>query len=238
LSKTAVAVRHVAFEDLDLLAPLLERRGYAIAYRDGWDLAGLDPLAPDLMVVLGGPIGVYEIDAYPFLAEEIAMVAARLAAGRPTLGVCLGAQLMARALGARVYPSGLKEIGWAPIRLTEAGRRSPLAALGDGDAHVLHWHGDTYDLPAGAECLANSDLVEQQAFAVDRHALALQFHIEASARGLERWYIGHTVEIAGAAGVSVAGLRQKTAAHAEACARRGERAIAAWLDGLTSARKR
>ena len=106
-------------------------------------------LAPDLLIVLGGPIGVYETETYPFIADEIAAIAARLAADKPMLGICLGAQMMAAALGARVAPGPVKEIGWAPLHLTAAGEKSVLAPL--GATPVLHWHGDNCELPAGCD---------------------------------------------------------------------------------------
>jgi GMP synthase (glutamine-hydrolysing) len=105
--KTAIAIRHVHFEDLGSLEPALERAGYRIRYADYGvdDIAALDPVAPDLVVVLGGPIGAYEDDLYPNLKHELNLLEMRLGANRPTIGICLGAQLMARALGARVYPT-------------------------------------------------------------------------------------------------------------------------------------
>ncbi|GAB6054411.1 glutamine amidotransferase [Magnetospira thiophila] len=230
--KTAVALRHVLFEDLDLLGPLLTERGYAVGYLEAWQAAALDPLAADLLVVLGGPIGVYEEAQYPFLSDELRLIEARLQAGRPTLGICLGCQLMARALGARVYPSGLKEIGWAPLDLTDAGQQSVLAPLGEGDRHVLHWHGDTFDLPDGARHLARSARVENQAFAWGDHAMALQFHVEATAVGLERWYVGHALEIATTEGLDPKGLRRDADIHAAACNARGTRFLGDWLDSL------
>lgn len=227
--KQAIALRHVAFEDLDALGPLLEERGYAISYCEAPtdDLAApaLDEAA--LVVVLGGPVGAYEAASYPFLAAETALIARRLGAGKRVLGLCLGAQLMAQALGARVFPSGAKEIGWAPVVLTAAGRAGPLAALDRGP--VLHWHGDTFDLPRGALHLAATDATLNQAFAWERHGLGLQFHVETTARGLERWYVGHAVELA-QAGLCVPQLRAEAARHAPALVAAGRRAIGAWLD--------
>jgi len=138
--KRALALRHVAFEDLGSLEPVLAGRGFEIAYAEAPTADFAEPGAADadLLVVLGGPIGVYDTADYPFLGPETQLIARRLAAGRPTLGICLGCQLMARALGARVFPSGLKEIGWAPVRLTEAGRQSPLAPLAEAEAMVMH----------------------------------------------------------------------------------------------------
>lgn len=230
--RSATAIRHVAFEDLGSFGPLLERRGYRIGYREAGidDIAAIDPAGPDLLIVLGGPIGVYDDPDYPFLRDEIRLLERRLAAGKPTLGICLGAQLMARALGARVYPGGRKEIGWSPLALTAAGRDSCLAALAPEKTRVLHWHGDTFDLPEGATLLASTPLFPHQAFSAGPRALALQFHAEVTAPGLERWLIGHAGEIAATPGVSVRSLRGDTAAQAPALERQGEAMLDLWLD--------
>lgn len=228
---TALALRHVAFEDLGSFAPLLAARGFTIRYAEV-PLGQLDADAAanaELLVVLGGPIGACEEESYPFLGAEIAVLAARLRAERPVLGICLGAQLMARALGAAVAPGPAKEIGWAPLALTEAGRASCLRHL-DG-APVLHWHGDRFELPAGATRLAATPLCPNQAFASGVRALALQFHPEATAAGLEAWFVGHAAEIAATPGVSAAGLRADSARFAPELARRAEHLLADWLAG-------
>ncbi len=231
-SPRAVAIRHLAFEDLGILEPLLVERGYAVEYRE----AGLDELAADavgaadVLVVLGGPIGVGDVDRYPFLAEELDVITSRLAAGRPVLGVCLGAQLSAAALGARVAPTGRVEIGYAPLSLTAEGLGSPLAAV--GATPVLHWHGDAFEIPDGAKRLAETPGFPNQAFALDRHVLALQFHLEADPARIEQWLIGHTAELA-AHGIDPAAIRRDAARHGAELAARGREVFAGWLDGLT-----
>ncbi len=229
-SRTAIALRHVPFEDLGCFAAPLAAAGYDLRYLE----AGRDDLAAaaaaDLLVVLGGPIGVYEDAAYPFLAEEISLVERRLARDLPVLGICLGAQMMARALGSRVYPGNGKEIGWSRLNLTAAGSRSALAPLA-ADVPVLHWHGDTYDLPAGAEHLAGSAQYPQQAFAYGRGGLALQCHIEVDTAAIEAWLIGHACELAGA-GIDPAALRAASRQHGPRLAPVARTAMQEWLAGL------
>jgi len=227
-----VAIRHVAFEDLGLLDPLLRERGHSVQVLDAGvdDLGGLDPLAPDLLVVLGGPIDAPDAAQYPFLAIEVDLLHTRLTADRPTLGLCLGAQLMALALGATVHPGPEKEIGWAPIALTAAGAESCLRHLDAAQTPVLHWHGDTFTLPAGAVHLASTPVCPNQAFGIGRTGLALQFHAEAAGRSLERWFIGHTLEIAQTPGISVAQLRADTQRHSDGMIRQGRTCFSEWLD--------
>jgi GMP synthase (glutamine-hydrolysing) len=230
--KTAFAIRHVPFEDLGVLEALLSEAGYACRYAEAGleSFAALNPAPADLLIVLGGPIGANDTRDYPFLADELKLLEHRLDSGLPTLGICLGAQLMARTLGARVYPAHAKEIGWAPITLTSEGRRSCLRQL--EEVAVLHWHGDTFDLPDGTARLASTAICENQAFSLGRNILALQFHPEVTAARLERWYIGHAVEIAATAGVTVEQLRADAARQGAALEERARKCFAEWLAGL------
>jgi GMP synthase (glutamine-hydrolysing) len=138
---------------------------------------------------------------------------------------------MARALGARVYPTGVKEIGWGPLILRPAGCESALRHLGQDDTAVLHWHGDTSDLPAGATLLASTEICANQAFSWGRNALGFQFHPEATAARLEQWFIGHACEIA-AAKLSVATLRADTMRHAARLETQARKCFAEWLTSL------
>lgn len=228
-----IAIRHLCFEDLGTFADILLQRGLTLRYLDAGidDLAAVDPAAPALLVILGGPIGVNDGDDYPFLADEIALLQARLAADLPTLGICLGAQLIARALGSAVYPGPGKEIGWQPLQLTGAGRAGPMRHLDGALTSMLHWHGDTFDLPADATLLASTALCRHQAFARGNATLALQCHPEALSAQIERWLIGHTGEIA-AAGLSVKALRQDTALHGPVLETQARRFFAEWLEGI------
>lgn len=229
--KTALALRHVHFEDLGTLEPLLRERGFEPRYLDPCvdDLAAVDAAAPELLVVLGGPIGAFDDEAYPFLAGELRLIERRLASGRPLLGICLGAQLAARALGTRVGPMGYKEIGFGELVLTPEGRASVLAPL--AGVPVLHWHGDRFELPAGSRLLAGTEACAQQAFALGDAVLGLQFHLEADADRIERWLVGHCCEL-GQAGIDPRMLRAQAQRHGAALKAAARRAIGDWLDRL------
>lgn len=231
--REAIAIRHVAFEDLGTLAQSLQALGYGIGYVDaGREALSVERLAnADLLIVLGGPISANDETLYPFLVDERRAIEQRIEQGKPTLGLCLGAQLIARALGARVYPAGAPEIGWSTIELTQAGHDSCLRHL-DG-LPVIHWHGETFDLPPGAVHLARTASCEHQAFQLDGHTLALQFHPEVDAAGLESWYIGHTLELS-QAGIDINLLRQQSRERVPALAAAAHECLKEWLQQQTN----
>lgn len=230
--RLAVVIRHVPFEDLGNVEASLRAGRFRVVYHD----AGIDSLATirddvDLLIVLGGPIGAYQEASYPFIRDELRLLENRLAKDLPTLGICLGAQLMARALGANVHPGEHKEIGWAPLIFPSISQNAALDHL--QGVPVLHWHSDTFDVPAGAIHLASTEHYQNQAFSWGRNGLALQFHAEVSAGALERWYIGHACEIAVTTGISVAGLRAEAERHGALLQERAANLWQVWLSTLS-----
>jgi GMP synthase (glutamine-hydrolysing) len=194
--KSLIAIRHVDFEDLGSWESFLSK-DYKIKYIDAVDpaISLLRNENIDLLVILGGPIGVYQEKEYPFIKTEIALLEDRLKSDLPTLGICLGSQLIARALGAKVYPNHTKEIGWQSLNLTDTGKNSCIQYLGPEYTSMFHWHGDTFDLPSGTDLLASTNICKNQIFSFRKNVLAFQCHPEISAQQLEKWWIGHTAEL-------------------------------------------
>jgi GMP synthase-like glutamine amidotransferase len=144
----------------------------------------------DALIVMGGPMGVRDDTGLPWLRDEKALIRSAIDTGRMTVGICLGAQLMADVLGARVYRNAHREIGWMSVDLTAAAKTTGLFRGLPDRPVVFQWHGDTFDLPAGAVHLASSEGCCNQAFLAGRRALALQFHFESTEAGVEA-LIGH-----------------------------------------------
>jgi GMP synthase (glutamine-hydrolysing) len=230
--KTALVVRHVVFEGVAGYREPIEAAGYEIeripACETDW--ATLDILSPDLLVVMGGPMGAYETGEHPWLAAEIDAIRTRLAADRPTLGVCLGSQLIAAALSARVYPGPVREIGFSPLALTAASAGSPLRHVEGVD--VLHWHGDTFDLPDGVDLLASTPAFPNQAFRRGSNLLALQFHAEMGEDPRFHEWIEEGRDYLAGAKVDPVALSADHDRLGPPAVRAGRAMIAEWLVGL------
>ena len=230
--KCALIIRHVPVEGIAGFREPVEAAGYRIDRIEVTDprFGSLDLAQPDLLIMMGAPMSVYEQDRHPWIACQQRRLAARLALDRPTLGVCFGAQLMAAALGARVYRGAAKEVGFHPLTIAQVPEAAPLGHL--QGVPVLHWHGDTFDLPAGAQLLASSERYVHQAFARGRNVLGLQFHAEMGLDDrfdtwVEQW--PHDVD---AAGTTAAQLRADHARLGPPGVAAGRAMLTQWLAAL------
>lgn len=231
--KSALVIRHTPFEGIAGFRAPVEAAGYVIDRIDVTDPAfsDIDFDEPDLVAMMGGPMGVYETDAHPWIGCEIARLSRRIMLDRPTLGVCLGGQMIAAAMGARVFPGPVKEVGFAPLTVTDAGLASPLRHI--VDVPVLSWHGDTFDLPPGTELLASTPSYAHQGFRRGNNILALQCHPEMGEDPrFECWLEDEDYIVQ--AGLSVAQLRAQNAEHGAVAVAAGRRMIADWLDRLNT----
>lgn len=228
--KTVYAVQHIAFEDLGIFEDTLYQAGFRVRYFE----AGVDDLKQafehqGLVIILGGPISAYDTKDYPFLNTEIDYLKQRIDKNLPTLGICLGAQLIAQACDAKVYPGHQKEIGWSKLQLNQLSD-NPLHAL--ENTEVLHWHGDTFDLPQQATLLASSDVYPHQAFRIGTNILALQFHLETITDNIEKWLIGHTFELQHAK-IDILKLRSESQKFSPKLAQRAEIVLANFIKQLS-----
>ena len=232
MSKTALIVRHVPYEGIAGYRAPIEAAGYVLDRVDVADAAfdDTDLTQPDLVIVIGGPMGVYDVADHDWIPREIAGLRRRIQADRPTLGICLGSQMMAAALGADVYPGGRQEIGFAPVALTGDGAGSPLAEL--GETPMLHWHGDTFDLPAGTEWLARTDVYAHQAFRRGPNILALQFHGEMGVDPRIDAWISHSGDSMRGLGLCPRRMRDDYDRIGPQAMQAGQRMIAAWIAGI------
>ncbi len=177
---------HVPFEGPQAISKWAQKKGceetYTKFYED-YNLPSTDEF--DLLVIMGGPMGVYDDSEYPWLRDEKDFIKKSIDAGKACLGVCLGAQLLAQALGAKVHKNLYKEIGFFPVSLTPIGWNSPIFGRMPATFDALHWHGDTFDMPEGALHIASSSGCANQAFVFDNRIVGFQFHIESTREGLE-----------------------------------------------------
>lgn len=187
-----LALRHMYSGCMFNVETIFTKQGFSCSHIEGFttDFSKIDALEPDILVVMGGSMGVYEADLYPYLHHEIRILKERVAADKPTLGICLGSQLMAASQGCSVYKGKQgKEKGFFPVTLTEAGTQTPLVHFAPDKTRVLHMHGDTFDLPENATLLASTDLYKNQAYRIGKNCFATQFHPEFNHAGFENMMV-------------------------------------------------
>ena len=227
--------QHVAAEPLGTLDPLIRRRGHRIRFVN---FERAPDAQPDVdryrgLVVLGGPMNVQDQAARPHLRTELRAIERMLAQGKPVLGICLGAQLLAHALGAPVRRQDTPEIGWYPLQLTDAGRSDPVLVPLGAESPVFQWHARHFEIPDGAVHLARSATCEQQAFRWGDHAYGFQFHLEMDAPLIERWLArpDYCAELS-ASGLphDAEAIRAQTRTHVAAMQTKAERVFEGFLD--------
>lgn len=217
--------QHDPLEELGIFGQVLERHNLSFRYIRLFQ--GEEPSEEwenlKALVFLGGPMSVHEEERYPFLKWEKAIIRTALKGGVPTLGVCLGAQLIAAAAGAEVYQGNFKEIGWYPISVTIEGEMDSLLGHLSGKAMVFQWHSDGFDLPKGAQRLASSPYYENQAFRIGKDVYGLQFHLEVTPAMIESWMDQHWKELAQVSYVSPDKIRADTRSYSQTLKHHGER---------------
>ncbi len=167
-------IQHVPFEGLGNIEEWITKNNHQLTCTKqfaGDSLPEMNDM--DMLIVMGGPMGVYDTEQYPWLSDELLFIKEAIESNKPVLGICLGSQFIAAALGAKVYPGPLKEIGWFPIEI----KNNDILSFNELNPVVFHWHGDTFDLPRGTELVASTKDVPHQAFTYN-NAIGLQFHLE------------------------------------------------------------
>lgn len=230
MAKTALIIRHVPHEGIAGYRQPVEAAGYHLDRIDVMDpeFSSVDLMQHDLLIMMGGPMGVYEQDRYPWIACQLRRLNKRLEAGAPTLGVCFGAQMMAAALGAQVYAGPVKELGFRPLSEVKSG--TPLDHL--QSVPVLHWHGDTFDRPDNVELLASSDVYAHQAFRRGSNILALQFHAEMGLDPRFDEWLRQWPDAPAEVGSSVEQMREDHMVHGPVAVAAGRNMMAEWLTGI------
>jgi GMP synthase (glutamine-hydrolysing) len=227
MARVALVIRHLPIAHLGNLEPVLLANDYEVRYVDVTsEQLPAEAAAAPLVVVLGGDMGVYEKDAHPFIERELAFLERRLDSELATLGICLGAQMMAEALGETVRRGKTVEIGFREVRPTDAGLDSPLRHV--AGVPMMQWHGDTFGLPSGATRLASSAEYSNEAWSLGDHALALQFHPELTGAMYEEWIVDGLPELEHH-GIDPDDLRAQAARHGAAMERASIAMFGEWL---------
>lgn len=234
MKKSVLVIQHAAVENIAAIAePLAEAKviPQTIELFNGHDIpATLNDHRG--LIMMGGPMSVYEQSRYPFIQQEIKLIQGAIAAGKPVLGICLGSQLIATALGARVYPGKKKEIGWYKVRLSQGGRRDPIFVGVPSSFMAFHWHGDIFDLPGDATPLLASDLTGCQGFRSGARTWGLLCHVEVTAESIGNMLLAFPDEIK-AAGLNARTILQQTPEYLPALAAIGKNIFTRWTALLT-----
>ena len=236
-TRGVLTVQHVPYEGPGLVGQALGAKDIPLSIRRPFegesvphDLDGASGL-----LVMGGPMGVYEADRHPYLGDEMKLIERAMAAGAPVLGICLGSQLVARVLGAEVRKGAKKEIGWHTVALTEDALRDPLFKGLESSFVAFHWHGDVFDLPRGAVRLASSDATRDQGFRQGTNVYGLLFHMEVTEgilEGMTRAGGDELSEVGATRGAILAGAD----AHLTSLSERAGRVFAGWADQVAAYR--
>jgi GMP synthase (glutamine-hydrolysing) len=230
-------VSHKTEKDLGSLDHILVERGYdvtrVLSYMDA--IQTIDPLGHDLAIFTGGPMGVYQAEDFPYLQQELDYLEKRIAGKKPVLGICLGAQLLAKALGSEVFPGeNGKEIGWVDVRVNEDGMKTPVKHLDLAHTKMMQWHGDTFNLPKGAVRLASSDLYKNQAYSYGTNIMALQCHPEVQRENIELWLAAGYRELQ-ENDMTVQGIRSDSEQNLITLQRQTQAFFNEWLDDVLGA---
>ena len=192
----------------------------------------IDPLKDDLVLIMGGPIGVYQADDYPFLKDKRVLIKERTKADAPTLGICLGAQIIASALGSEVHPGKQGfELGWSPLTLTEAGENTAVQYIAGDKTPMFHWHGDTFDLPQGVTLLASSDKYPNQVYSYGKNILGIQCHPEMTQGMIEELMVSSHMRVSGESALTdIHTLREEIIRNSPILDKQARLFFNTWLD--------
>jgi GMP synthase (glutamine-hydrolysing) len=229
-----LAFRHTDCDGLGSLMPAFTAQGVNCRYVDSYkdDLSNFDALTPDIVVVLGGAPGVYQAETYDFIKHETDIIAARIDTGKPVMGICLGAQMMAKAIGSDVYVGkhGVEK-GWGELRVIEDKSADIVRRFDGAHGRVLHWHGDTFDLPSSAELLASSTQYKNQIFRAGKNAYGFQCHIEATHDILLNWFVNSAGDVASGA-IDLENIRADTNRYVQTMIENSEIFVQKWVQQI------
>lgn len=232
--KHLLVFQHDPLEDLGIFAQVLEKHKVSfrhVRFYEG-DMPAEHWEGVGALVILGGPMSIREEDRYPFLRLEKTIIRTAIKEGMPTLGICLGAQLIAAATGAEVYQGNIQEIGWFPVSVTPEGQMDPLLGYLPNKASVFQWHGDGFELPKGAQRLTSSFFYHNQAFRIGRNIYGVQFHLEVTAAMIERWIDHYWKELAQVPYISPDKIAADTVSYSPALKHYGERFFSEFVHRL------